>query len=206
VSGFATLVDGRVVGRPLLEFNLDLVTWKLVPRGLDSDISVTEKTAKQLKMGPENKQASRSADAGLTLLELMIAMAVVVILASIATATYANALEKARITRAIADIRVIEKALFALSMDGSLPESLDEIGWGDSLDPWGSPYQYLNFESANGKGKLRKDRFLVPLNSDYDLYSKGRDGQSKPPLSAKASHDDIIRAGDGAFVGLASEF
>ncbi len=52
----------------------------------------------------------------------------------------------------------------------------------------------------------RKDRFLVPINSDYDLYSKGKDGESKAPLSPKVSHDDIIRANDGAFVGLASEF
>ena len=46
----------------------------------------------------------------------------------------------------------------------------------------------------------------VPLNTDYDLYSMGRDGKSKTPLTASESHDDIVRALDGEFVGLASEF
>ena len=52
----------------------------------------------------------------------------------------------------------------------------------------------------------RKDRFLVPINSDYDLYSMGKDRESIAPLTAKKSHDDIVRANDGAFVGLASDF
>ena len=46
----------------------------------------------------------------------------------------------------------------------------------------------------------------MPLNSDYDLYSMGLDGESKKPLSAKVSQDDILRALDGAFVGLAEDF
>lgn len=74
----------------------------------------------------------------------------------------------------------------------------------------GQPYQYLKFTlNKNGKinpGKVRKDRFLVPLNSDYDLYSMGPDGDSKPPLTAAASRDDILRAADGAYVGVASDF
>jgi len=44
------------------------------------------------------------------------------------------------------------------------------------------------------------------LNSTYDLYSKGKDGQSKPPLTTKMSQDDILRANDGAFVDLAAMF
>lgn len=63
--------------------------------------------------------------------------------------------------------------------------------------------------SANGnadKGKPRKDRFLHPINSDYDLYSMGKDGESVEPLTAKKSLDDVIRANDGSFVGLAADF
>lgn len=59
---------------------------------------------------------------------------------------------------------------------------------------------------GGGVGQARKDQFLVPLNSDYDLYSKGPDGKSSPPLTAKESRDDIIRANDGAYFGLASEY
>ncbi|MFQ5930741.1 MAG: prepilin-type cleavage/methylation domain-containing protein, partial [Acidobacteriota bacterium] len=91
---------------------------------------------------------------------------------------------------------------------GSLPGDLDQLGRGDLRDPWGNPYQYLNFGTLGkgGKGKMRKDKFLVPINSRYDLYSMGKDGKSTPPLTAKNSWDDVIRANDGAFLGLGSEY
>ena len=53
---------------------------------------------------------------------------------------------------------------------------------------------------------MLKDRFLVPINSDFDLYSMGKDGKSQMPLTAKDSRDDIIRANDGAYIGLAYAF
>lgn len=52
----------------------------------------------------------------------------------------------------------------------------------------------------------RKDGNLVPINTNYDLCSYGKDGKSKAPLRAKDSHDDIIYANDGGYIGLASEF
>ena len=52
----------------------------------------------------------------------------------------------------------------------------------------------------------RKDRFGVVLNTDFDLYSMGKDRLSSDSLSTPSSHDDILRANDGAFVGLASNF
>lgn len=59
---------------------------------------------------------------------------------------------------------------------------------------------------CGGIGGARKDRFLVPINSDFDLYSMGKDGQSVGPLTAQKSHDDVIRANDGEFYGLAANF
>jgi general secretion pathway protein G len=84
---------------------------------------------------------------------------------------------------------------------------LADIPWTE-LDPWGNPYQYLKIEGAPKSviGSARKDRFLVPLNSTYDLYSKGPDGASKPPLNAAVSRDDILRANDGQYVGLAAGY
>ena len=58
-------------------------------------------------------------------------------------------------------------------------------------------------EGNEGK---RKDKFQVPLNSTYDLYSLGKDGVSDEPLTAKPSWDDIVRANDGAFIGLATQY
>ena len=64
----------------------------------------------------------------------------------------------------------------------------------------------LSAGSFVGKGKMRKDRFLNPLNSDFDLYSMGPDGQSRSPLVAKASRDDVIRANDGQYFGRAAYY
>ena len=72
-------------------------------------------------------------------------------------------------------------------------------------DPWGNRYVYLRITGSN-RGSLRKDRFLVPINSDFDLYSMGIDGESKAPLNTKVSQDDVVRALDGGFIGLAEEF
>jgi general secretion pathway protein G len=46
----------------------------------------------------------------------------------------------------------------------------------------------------------------VPINTTYDLYSKGKDGDSSPPLTARASQDDVVRANDGGFIGLGSRY
>ena len=72
-------------------------------------------------------------------------------------------------------------------------------------DPWGIPYVYYNV-AANGKGGARKDHALNPINTDFDLYSKGPDKETKPQISHKSSLDDVIRARSGAFIGVAADF
>jgi general secretion pathway protein G len=86
------------------------------------------------------------------------------------------------------------------------PADLTEIGKNTMLDPWGKPYQYVDHSDAKGNGHFRKDKNIVPINSDFDLWSNGKDGASESPLTAKSSRDDIIRANDGGFVGLASDY
>jgi general secretion pathway protein G len=146
---------------------------------------------------------------GFTLIELLVVIAILGTLAGIAMPIYSNQIEKARIVKAIAEIAIMQKEITAYDgeeSDNFLPNTLDDIGRGNLLDPWGNPYEYLNFAHVVGKGPMRKDRFVVPLNSDYDLYSKGKDGKSMAPLTAKDSHDDVLRANDGRFIGLASEY
>ena len=66
---------------------------------------------------------------------------------------------------------------------------------------------YYPFPPGGGKpAGARKDRFLVPVNSTFDLYSMGPDGESVPPFTAAKSRDDIVRANDGGYVGRASGF
>jgi general secretion pathway protein G len=145
---------------------------------------------------------------GLTIIELLIVLMILATLASLGAPLYANTLNNARITKAVADIRILEKEILVFQLfNGTLPNNLTQIGRQSLLDPYGNPYQYLNIANAGGgKGQFRMDKNLVPVNSDFDLYSFGRDGQSVPPFTAKQSWDDIVRAANGGFVGLASEF
>ena len=46
----------------------------------------------------------------------------------------------------------------------------------------------------------------MPINSDYDFFSKGRDGKSVGPLTGGPSQDDIVRGSDGAFFGLGRDY
>jgi general secretion pathway protein G len=115
-------------------------------------------------------------------------------------------IDQAKLARAITDIEAIQADLAGWEyLDGELPETLAEIDRGSTLDPWGNPYRYLRFEGA-ASGDMRKDRFLVPINSTYDLYSMGKDGETDAPLTSSPGKDDVVRANDGAFIGLASKF
>jgi general secretion pathway protein G len=141
------------------------------------------------------------------LVEVLIVVGIIMTLAAIAVPLMQQHIYLAKVHRAIGDIITLQLEIDSFqSVNGRLPDSLDEIQRGNWPDPWGNPYQYLNFALVNGKGQMRKDRFLVPLNSTYDLYSMGQDGASVPPITAKVSQDDIIRINDGAYVGLASQF
>ncbi|MBX3617308.1 type II secretion system protein [Nitrosomonas sp.] len=145
-----------------------------------------------------------------TLVELLVTIAIIGVLAAIAVPTYSDYIDKVKAIQAIVDIKHIEQLLESYqSSNGKFPPSLNEIGAQNLLDPWGNPYQYLNLSDPNIKGitgKARKDHNLVPINSDFDLYSMGKDGNSVSPLTAKASRDDIVRANNGRYIGLASKY
>ena len=144
---------------------------------------------------------------GFTILELLTVIAIVGALSAIAIPAYTNYIEKAKETRAIADILMLQKDIQAYLINNeTLPDSLDDVGRGSFEDPWGNPYRYLNIGTARGVGQMRKDRFMVPINSDFDLYSMGKDGRSSSPLTARSSYDDIIRANDGGYIGRASTY
>lgn len=134
-------------------------------------------------------------------------MAIMAVIAAIAIPQFRNYRDRVDVAHAVSDIADISMFIKQYETDTrELPASLNDVGLGNKLDPWGHPYQYLNISTATGKGKLRKDKSLNPINSDYDLYSMGKDGQSATPLTASVSQDDVIRARDGRFVGLASDF
>jgi general secretion pathway protein G len=144
-----------------------------------------------------------------TLFELLLVAAILGVIVALAIPGYGQYMERVKITQAKTDIVIIESAIERYYANHlAFPDTLVQAGVGGMLDPWGNPYQYLNITTAKGKGQgqVRKDHNLVPINSDYDLYSMGKDGNSQPPLTAKASRDDIIRANNGQFVGLAADY
>lgn len=142
-------------------------------------------------------------------MELMTTLAVIGLFFAIALPGYTAILERQNVSRARVDLLNIASLIERYrSIRFELPESLDELGSDLPKDPWGRDYQYLSFDSpAPGtQGKIRKDHNLHPLNTEFDLYSLGKDGESRAPLTARASHDDVIYARDGHFVGLAEDF
>lgn len=216
------------------------------------------------------KNITTNISRGFTLLELVVGFTIVGIVASIGTVAYNGYIETSKNAAARTQIAALAIVINDYALDyGAFPDSLEEIGNGDLLDPWGNPYQYLNFSAQDNRpsspgrsdddnnnssesgeyggdhhgerdeehgrgrddehenehdrgrdnehererdrggsymGQVRKDRNLVPINSNFDLYSMGQDGQSRPPLTARVSRDDIIYANDGAFIGLAEDY
>ncbi len=145
---------------------------------------------------------------GFTLIELLIVTVIIGSLAAIATPNLTAAIDRARMVQAIGDIKAMQQSITEFEItEGRFPTSLIEVGFGGRLDPWNNPYVYLLHDPPPKKTKdARKDRFLTPVNSDYDLYSMGIDGDSKAAFTANASRDDVVRANDGGFVGLAEDF
>ena len=137
----------------------------------------------------------------------MVVVAIVAVLAAIALPSYSRYMDRAKMAQVVTQMGSLDPLLKQYELDNRvLPASLADIGASGMKDPWGRPYGYISHDDAKGKGKWRKDHNIVPINSDFDLWSNGKDGQSVPPLTAKPSRDDIVRASNGRFIGLASEF
>ena len=169
----------------------NLLFTRVMPRNLDD-----------LPYGLERRRG------GFTLIEMLAVMTLIGVLTGIALPRITAVLDTAKATQAIADINAIQMEIMTFSVNtDSLPPDLAAIGRAGKLDPWGNPYQYLNY-GGNGKNPpgARTDRSLRPLNSDFDLYSMGADGGSVARITANVSQDDIIRANDGGYIGLARNY
>jgi general secretion pathway protein G len=146
---------------------------------------------------------------GFGLLDLMVTLVIAALLVTLAIPAYDMFIGRAKVAKAVGDIGSLSIAIerYRLYNQDQMPASLGDLNIDVPLDPWGRVYAYLDIRAAGpGNGKLRKDGKLNPLNSDFDLYSFGRDGSSSGPLSAKASRDDIVRANNGAFIGLGEDY
>ena len=137
--------------------------------------------------------------------DVLVAVAAVLIIGSFAIPAFNGYLERARVARAVSEIGTMSLRLHQWQRSGhTLPQNLAEAGI-TTVDPWGRPYVYLRAADAS-RSHLRKDGDLVPLNSDFDLYSLGPDGVSALALPAAPSRDDVVRAANGAFIGIAANY
>ena len=143
---------------------------------------------------------------GVTLFELMTALVVCALLASLATAGYTRVIERLRIGQAVTDLEMMSMKLERWHTNMfRFPDTLADAGLDGLRDPWGHPYRYLNITGST-PGDRRRDKNLVPINTDFDLYSVGKDGKTVSALTATASRDDIVRANNGAFIGVAGDY
>jgi len=122
-------------------------------------------------MNSAMKTAQAAARAGFTLIEILLVVVIIGMLAGIVTVAVPKHLEKARKSKARADVAGIGVAIQSYNMDtGKYPQSLDELTAGDDPylekgipnDPWGNAYIY----AFPGTHKPFK----------YDLKSLGTDG------------------------------
>jgi len=144
---------------------------------------------------------------GFSAIEILIVVAIIALLAAIAVPSYESYKDKKDITQAKSDIVEIQTAIEKYYvLNNRFPDSLAAIGKSQMTDPWKNPYYYVNVALAGNKSRVRKDKNLTPVNSDYDLYSAGKDGDTKLPFTAQASRDDIVRCNNGSYIGLAEDY
>jgi len=159
---------------------------------------------------PSVRRRRRLCCRGFTLVEVIIAIGIITLLSAVSTLVYRNYLDKARNIRAISEIRTMQNEIVVYEIDNdTLPDTLGEVGLGNALDPWKTPYEYLRIADQGKKGgkkRRKRDGKDTWLNTDFDLYSKGKDKKSKQKLKDKKSKDDIVRADDGKYVGVALKY
>ena len=146
---------------------------------------------------------------GFTAIEVMLALAVAAILAAIAVPTLVSYRHSAKISATINEIKLIESAIIDYVFSNQeYPDSMVDIGKDQMTDPWGNPYRYVRIDGNTDPGLngiRRRDKNANPVNSDYDLYSMGPDGLTSAQFTAQRARDDIVRANDGAYYGLAED-
>jgi len=141
---------------------------------------------------------------------MLVVIAIISILVSIALPAYENYQDERDYAQVRQDILAIQKAIDLYYIQyNTFPDTLGDIDLQDAKDPWGSRFFYVNvasFDKKTSQDRVRRDKKLKPVNSDYDLYSAGKDGQTRASFTAKPSWDDIVRCNNGQYLGYAKDY
>lgn len=158
------------------------------------------------------KKLNITSQKAMTLIELILVIAVLGVIVTIAIPSYRSYIDKTDNALAVSQIVTIQSVIERYYLQNHrYPTTLQDIANSladNGVDPWGNKYLYHNIADGGpgAKGIARKDRRLNPINTQYDLYTMGKDGVTKNQVSNKDSLDDIILARDGRFIGLAADF
>jgi general secretion pathway protein G len=139
---------------------------------------------------------------GFTLVELLMVVAIIGVLATLSIPLFTSYINKTKNAKAMTEIRNLSTEISSYNLDrGSFPEALTDLRPGPFNDPWLRGYEYINIANHPGTELMDKPNFFA-LNKDYDLFSKGADGDFVRTGGNPLNLDDIVRANDGAFIGL----
>jgi len=152
------------------------------------------------------KYSAKPASKGFTLLELLIGVGILALIVVVAVPSYQDFQLKAKIAQSIGDVQKISAKIDEFYVDNKrYPNNLAEVALDNLKDPWGNGYRYLNIALA-GNNEPRQDRNLKPVNTDYDLYSMGPNGETHRVFTSNKGRDDIVRANNGDYIGTAGDY
>lgn len=139
----------------------------------------------------------------------MLALAILMTVLAIAVPGYSKYRDRVDNANAVVGVNTLVHKIELFYADHTrFPVDLTEIGMAGFTDPWGNPFKYLRIYGAGTgiTGMVRKDKNLHPLNTDYDLYSTGKNGVTTTQIITPRGKDDIIRASNGKYIGIAEDY
>ena len=146
----------------------------------------------------QSKSKKKWNQSGLTAVELLVVTVIIGIVASIATAAFTGALDRAKQRSTMADIQIIARAIAAYSVDHH--ELPDDSGGLESVKALIVPYSKQAFPTKDHWGhEIHYDR---DSQNNYTLESFGKDGFNGPDYAWDGKFDytrDIVMY-NGVFV------